>query len=64
MVKYILKYRHENKDKYRYYTISSEIEEQAIEEAKEWLEYTKREGNIAEAEIEKHIESIEIIWRE
>ena len=37
MIKYILKYRHENKDKYRYYTISSEIEEKAIEEAKELL---------------------------
>lgn len=70
MTKYTLKFRYAHETRYLYLPLSSETLEEAIEEAKEFIEYSKNRGfkedkgkyEISEAYIEKHIESKEIVW--
>lgn len=70
MNKYVLKYKLQKENRYLYCPISSTTLEEAIKEAKEFIEYSKNRGfkedkgkyEVAEAYIEKHIESKEIVW--
>lgn len=73
MTKYTLKFRYAHETRYLYLPLSSETLEEAIKETKYCIEdlenivYTdlktrKDKYKVAEAYIEKHIESKEIVW--
>lgn len=73
MTKYTLKFRYAHESRYLYLPLSSETLEEAIQETKYCIEdlekivYTdlktrKDKYKVAEAYIEKHIESKEIVW--
>lgn len=68
MTKYTLKFRYAHDSKYLYLPLSSETLEEAIQETKYFIEdteqreYKEEKYKVAEAYIEKHIESKEIVW--
>ena len=67
MTKYTLKFRYAHETRYLYLPLSSETLEEAIQETKYCIEDIEQRGyienyKVAEAYIEKHIESKEIVW--